>query len=80
MQRSNHIGDVLGPRGYRVGAADAGLRHVDITAKPNRSEPENCNTIVRAVREFDGPLLTVDLQIMPIASWDIVGPVAPDPI
>src|SRR5262249_20024688 len=37
LQRAEDIGDVLGPDGCRVHAADAGVCDVDVAAAPHRS-------------------------------------------
>jgi len=60
-----------------VGAADAGMHHVDIAAAPRRSGLSNGDAIAWSIREFDGsqplplmPLILhiIDLQIMPIGA------------
>src|SRR6516162_6233421 len=68
LQRGEHIGDVLGLDGRRVGTADAGVHHIGVAAKPNRSGLQDGDAIMRSIGEFDGPRLPVDLQIMPIGS------------
>jgi hypothetical protein len=37
LQRTKDIGDVLGMDGCRIGAADAGMHHIDVAAAPHRS-------------------------------------------
>ena len=77
LQRTKYVGDVLGLHSRRVGAADAGMHHVDIAAAPHRSRLSNGDAIAWSIREFDGsqplplmPLILhiIDLQIMPIGA------------
>ena len=77
LQRTEHIGDVLSLHSCPVGAADAGMHHVDIAAAPRRSGLSNGDAIAWSIREFDGsqplplmPLILhiIDLQVMPIGA------------
>src|SRR6202040_154494 len=68
LQRAEHMSDIPSLHTGIVHAADAGVHHVGIAAEPNRSGPQNGDALVRAIREFDGPRLSVRLQITPIGS------------
>src|SRR6202022_2043070 len=68
LQRAEHIGDVLGLHTRIVDAADAGVHHVGVAAEPNLAGPQNRDALVRAIREFDGPRLPIDLAVTPIGS------------
>jgi hypothetical protein len=68
LQRAEHIGDVRGLHTCIVHAADADVHHVGIAAEPNWSGSQNGHALVRAIHEFDGPSLPVDLKITPIGA------------